>query len=118
MMKKVNLVLIGAGDRGTTYADLGAESCPEMEIVAVADPDPVRRNYIKDKFQLSDDACFEYGEDLLKLPKMADAAIIAVFLIQTAHAGVVHVRLLLFPCLRISRDFTAMSQPFRQLCLQ
>ena len=76
-MKKVKLILIGAGDRGTTYANLGAQSCPEMEIVAVADPDPVRRNYIKDKFQLSDDACFEYGEDILKLPKMADAAIIA-----------------------------------------
>lgn len=76
-MKKVKLILIGAGDRGTTYADLGAESCPEMEIVAVADPDPVRRNYIKDKFGLSEDFCFEYGEDLLKLPKMADAAIIA-----------------------------------------
>ena len=76
-MKKVKLVLIGAGDRGTTYADVGSEVCPEMEIVAVADPDPVRRNYIRDKFGLSEERCFEYGEDLLKLPKMADAAIIA-----------------------------------------
>ena len=76
-MKKVKLVLIGAGDRGTTYVNLGAESCPEMEIVAVADPDPVRRNYIKDKFGLPEEACFEWGEDMLKLPKMADAAIIA-----------------------------------------
>ena len=76
-MKKVKLVLIGAGDRGTTYVDLGAESCPEMELVAVADPDPVRRNYIKEKFKLPEDKCFEYGEELLKLPKMADAAIIA-----------------------------------------
>lgn len=76
-MKKVKLVLIGAGDRGTTYVNFGAEACPEMEIVAVADPDPVRRNYVRDKFNLPEDACFEYGEDLLKLPKMADAAIIA-----------------------------------------
>ena len=76
-MKTVKLILIGAGDRGTTYANLGAASCPEMEIVAVADPDPVRRNYIRDKFNLPQEACFEYGEDLLKLPKMADAAIIA-----------------------------------------
>ena len=76
-MEKVKLILIGAGDRGTTYANLGAASCPEMEIVAVADPDPVRRNYIRDKFNLPQEACFEYGEDLLKLPKMADAAIIA-----------------------------------------
>ena len=76
-METVKLILIGAGDRGTTYANLGAASCPEMEIVAVADPDPVRRNYIRDKFNLPQEACFEYGEDLLKLPKMADAAIIA-----------------------------------------
>ena len=76
-MKKVKLVLIGAGDRGTTYADLGKEFCPEMELVAVADPDPVRRNYIRDKFNLPEDRCFTLGEDLLKLPKMADAAIIA-----------------------------------------
>jgi predicted dehydrogenase len=76
-MKKVRLVLIGAGNRGTAYTDLGAEFCPEMELIAVADPDPVRRNYIRDKFQLSEDCCFETGEELLKQPKMADAAIIA-----------------------------------------
>ena len=76
-MKKIKIVLIGAGDRGTTYVDLGAEACPEMEIVAVADPDPVRRNYVRDKFKLSEEVCFDWGEDLLKLPKMADAAIIA-----------------------------------------
>lgn len=76
-MKKVKLVLIGAGDRGTTYVSRGEKLCPEMEIVAVADPDPVRRNYIRDKFNLPESACFEYGEELLKLPQMADAAIIA-----------------------------------------
>ena len=76
-MKKVKLILIGAGDRGTTYVDLGAESCPEMEVVAVADPDPIRRNYIRDKFKLPENRCFETGEELLKQPKMADAAIIA-----------------------------------------
>ena len=76
-MKKVRLALVGAGDRGTSYVDFGAESCPEMEVVAVADPDPVRVRYIKEKFGLSDDVCFERGEDLLALPKLADAAIIA-----------------------------------------
>ncbi len=77
-MKKVKLVLIGAGDRGTTYLDLGADTCPEMmEVVGVADPDPVRRNYIKNKFSIPDERTFEWGEDLLALPKFADAAIIA-----------------------------------------
>ena len=76
-MKKVKIVLIGAGDRGTNYVNLGAASCPEMEIVAVADMDDARRNYIKEKFDIPEECCFTYGEDLLKLPKMADAAIIA-----------------------------------------
>jgi hypothetical protein len=39
--EKVKIILIGAGDRGTIYADLGYEFCPEMELVAVADPDPI-----------------------------------------------------------------------------
>ncbi len=76
-MKKCKLILIGAGDRGTTYADLGAENCPEMELVAVADPDPIRRNYIKEKFKLPDSACYEDWRQILALPKLADAAIIA-----------------------------------------
>ena len=76
-MKKIKMILIGAGDRGTTYANLGAESCPEFELVGVADPDPVRRNYIKEKFHLPESACHESWETLLAEPKHADAAIIA-----------------------------------------
>ncbi len=77
-MKRIKLILIGAGDRGTIYTELGNQYCPElMEVVGVADPDPVRRNYIKEKFNLPDERAFEWGEDLLDLPKFADAAIIA-----------------------------------------
>ena len=76
-MKKVKVVLIGAGDRGTIYARLGKENCPELELVAVADPNPVRRNYIRDLFNLSDTDCYENWEELLSQPKLADAAIIA-----------------------------------------
>ena len=84
-MKKVKIILIGAGGRGTSYVELGAEFCPEMEVVAVADADPVRRNYIKEKFGLPESMCFEKGEDLLNLPKMADAAIIATLDKQHYH---------------------------------
>lgn len=76
-MKKVKFILIGAGNRGTTYAKLGAENCPEFELVGVADPDPVRRNYIKEKFNLPEECCFTTWEDILAMPKWADAAIIA-----------------------------------------
>ena len=76
-MKKVKVILIGAGGRGTKYVKEGQAHCPEMELVAVADPNPVRINHIKEKFSLPDECCFEKGMDLLALPKMADAAIIA-----------------------------------------
>lgn len=76
-MEKIKVILIGAGNRGTTYARHAYDACPELEIVAVADPNPVRRNHIKEKFSLSDSACFESWENILAMPKFADAAIIA-----------------------------------------
>lgn len=76
-MQKIKFILIGAGQRGTAYVKFGAEICPEFELVGVADPDPIRRNYIKEKFSLDDSVCFDSWEDILALPKMADAAIIA-----------------------------------------
>lgn len=76
-MKKIKIILIGAGDRGTTYAELGAQNCPEFELVGVADPDPERRDYIRRMFALPEDACFACWEEILDRPKFADAAIIA-----------------------------------------
>ena len=76
-MEKLKVILIGAGNRGTTYATQGKKHCPEFELVGVADPDPIRRNYIKEAFSLPESACFNSYEDILALPKMADAAIIA-----------------------------------------
>ncbi|MBE6537082.1 MAG: Gfo/Idh/MocA family oxidoreductase [Ruminococcaceae bacterium] len=76
-MDKIKYVVIGAGSRGAMYANQAKKYCPELELVAVADQNPVRRNYIKENFGLSDECCYKCGEDLLALPKIADAAIIA-----------------------------------------
>ena len=76
-MEKIKVILIGAGNRGTTYACHAYDACPELEIIAVADPNPVRRNHIKEKFNRPESACFESWENILALPKFADAAIIA-----------------------------------------
>ncbi len=75
-MNTIKFVLIGAGGRGTKYVTEG-KHFPEMDLVAVADPNPVRKNFIRDNFSLSEEHCYEWGEDLLKQPKMADIAIIA-----------------------------------------
>ena len=76
-MDKVKVVIIGAGMRGTAYAMSGKKYCPEMEVVAVADVNPERCEYIKAKFGLSDDRCYGSANALLNEPKMADVAFIA-----------------------------------------
>ena len=76
-MDKVKVVLLGAGTRGTTYVNEGKKYCPEMEVVAVADRNPKRCEYIKENFGLSDDRCYSSAEELLLEPRMADVAIIA-----------------------------------------
>ena len=69
-MEKLKVILIGAGNRGTTYAMKGKEHCPEFELVAVADPKPNRRNYIRDMFDLPESACYESWEDILAQPEL------------------------------------------------
>ena len=76
-MKKLKVIVIGLGSRGTTYTKHGFEACPEFELVGIADPDPERRNHVKNLCNLDESVCFENWEDILALPKFADAAIIA-----------------------------------------
>jgi predicted dehydrogenase len=75
--KKVRAILIGSGDRGTTYVTHAKTYCPEFELIAVVDPNPVRRNYVQKMYDLPDSACFDDYREILSQPKMADVAIIA-----------------------------------------
>lgn len=76
-MKKLKVVLIGAGGRGLTYVT-EMRKFPEMfEVVAAADPDPTRMQYIIDDFNIPENMRFTHWKDLLKLGKIADVAVIA-----------------------------------------
>ncbi len=75
--KKVRAILIGAGNRGTNYVSLAKESCPEFELVAVADANPVRCDYVQKMYGLSADACYDDYKELLAKPRMAEMVIIA-----------------------------------------
>ena len=76
-MKQFSVILIGAGDRGTTYVK-HMKSMPEkFKIVAVAEPIEARRNFVKDLFDLGEDMCFSDWKEILDRPKLADIAIIA-----------------------------------------
>ena len=75
-MKQLSLILIGGGDRGNSYIkylDLNPE---KFRLVGLAEPVKDKREYLRDKYNVPADMCFDNYEDLLALPKMADIAMI------------------------------------------
>lgn len=76
-MKKLKVILIGAGNRGTRYTDEMSLRSDMFEVVAVAEPIESRRNYIKEKHHLPDKMCFDDWRPLLELGKIADVAVIS-----------------------------------------
>lgn len=75
-MEKKKLILIGGGNRGNTYVNIGKQ-LEKFELVAVAEPIQTRRDYIAKNHNLPDNMCFESWEPLLALGKIADAVVIA-----------------------------------------
>jgi predicted dehydrogenase len=78
MTKPLEVVLIGAGNRGANaYASYALEHPDQMRIVAVAEPDPARRNRFADTHDLDTDRTFTHWEELLSRGQLGDAAIVA-----------------------------------------
>ncbi|MBQ8689773.1 MAG: Gfo/Idh/MocA family oxidoreductase [Clostridia bacterium] len=75
-MEKKKLILIGGGNRGNTYTRIGKE-LGKFELIAVAEPVKVRREYLAKLHGIPENMCFESWEPLLALGKIADAAVIA-----------------------------------------
>ena len=71
----MNLILIGAGQRGMIYA--GCAFQQGHKILAVAEPNNARREAARTELHIPEEKCFRTAEELLRLPRMADAAIIA-----------------------------------------
>ena len=74
-MKKLKVILIGAGGRGTEYTDIMATMSDMYQVVAVAEPVKSRREHVRELHGISDDMCFEDYHPLLALGKIADIAI-------------------------------------------
>lgn len=77
MGKLLKVILIGAGNRGTTYTDLMTDMRDRYQVVAVAEPIASRRLDVQSKHGIPDEYCFEDWRDLLKLGKIADVAIVS-----------------------------------------
>jgi len=76
-MKQLKVILIGAGDRGTTYTDHMMDMPEKFKVVAIADPVKSRRDDIQKKHNIPDEMCFPDWPELLDMPKIADVAVIA-----------------------------------------
>ena len=75
---KQKVILIGAGMRGMQYTDIMKDNYSDFfEVVAVAEPLPDRREYVRKKHNIPLENCFETFEPLLEKEKLADIAIIA-----------------------------------------
>lgn len=75
-MKKISAVVIGAGQRGVIYSSYALLHPNEFEVIAVAEIDTARRKNFSKVHGLAQNMCFSSWEELLEVPKLADAAII------------------------------------------
>lgn len=76
-MKKLKVILIGAGGRGETYTNVMRKYPDKYEVIAVAEPIESRRRQIQENHGIADEMCFANGLQLLEKGKIADLAIIA-----------------------------------------
>lgn len=73
--KPITAVIVGAGHRAIIYADLALQHPELLQIVGVADPDPVRRDLARKRYGFSADNCFSDAAALAAVPRLADAVI-------------------------------------------
>lgn len=73
--RAVTVAIIGAGLRATGYARYALKHPERMRIVAIAEPNPVRRQAVGDEHSVPASMRFESYEDLLSREQLADAVI-------------------------------------------
>lgn len=75
MNKQISVVLLGAGNRADVYASVSLKHPEKLKVVGIVDPDPVRRELMRNKYNVSSDNCFENVYEFVKKDKFADAVI-------------------------------------------
>ena len=76
MTEPVSIAVVGAGNRGQTYADLAAVD-GHARVVAVADPDCARRQELADRHAVTAARRFDGWEALVGGPQIADRVVVA-----------------------------------------
>ena len=75
--RPANVILIGAGNRGRTYAAYALNHPEEIKVVAVAEPSAERREQIVREHDIAAENIFHSWEELESISIPADGAIIA-----------------------------------------
>ena len=75
-MKQLSLILVGGGDRGSSYLKYLQNIPEKFKLVALAEPVKEKREYLRDLYNVPADMCFESYEELLKRPKFADIVMV------------------------------------------
>ena len=75
-MRPVTAVILGAGSRGSVYSSYAIAHPEELQIIAIAEPKPDRRNILADSLNLPESSRYSSWEELLEQPRMADCAFV------------------------------------------
>ena len=77
VLRPVTAIVIGAGSRGSVYASYSGQYPKSLKIVGVADINAVRREQMAQEYNISPEHRFSDWSEVFRLPKFADAVIIA-----------------------------------------
>ena len=73
----IDLVLVGAGNRGNTFGELARRHNSESaRFVAVAEPDPIRRERFAVAHQIPTERCYHSWEDLVAQGQLGEGAVV------------------------------------------
>ena len=75
-MKPITAIILGAGNRGSTYASYAKAYPDQLQIVAIAEPRPDRLDLLADQLGVPQENRFTCWEDLLSKPAMADCCFV------------------------------------------
>lgn len=75
--KPVSVIIVGAGNRGRTYAGYAARFPDAMKVVGVADVNPARREAMRKRYSIPEENCFGDFHEVFERAKFADAVVIA-----------------------------------------
>ena len=75
-MKKVKIIVIGAGMRGAGYSEYAKKFPEELEVVGVAEPRDWHRNDFKKQYNIPEANCYKTWQEVVEAEKFADAVMI------------------------------------------